>query len=158
MCGLNYMLSAKPVGQTYRRLIECLAELCDVALLVVRDGVSLSADGRQVLDRLAPFLIGTELSAEWPGTRLSGREARVYRYSLSPGCVAVLENGVYGLFDWQQPGRPEDLCLLRNDGSAVLTSIAHEEDCFVTLSDEDLAAVHAKCPDIHRLLVREDEQ
>lgn len=129
--------------------------LCDAALLVVQEDMPFSANGQEVLRRLSPFLREAGQSAEWPGTKLLGRKGQVYHYNLVPECAGILEASVDSLYDWLQPERPEDLCFLRPDGSALLTSIAHERDYFLSLSDADISRIRRECPDLYALLVPE---
>jgi hypothetical protein len=53
---------------------------------------------------------------------------------------------VPGLFDWQCPRLPEDLCFLRPDGFPWLASIAHEQDAYLVLNDEELTKLTSRVP------------
>jgi hypothetical protein len=50
------------------------------------------------------------------------------------------------LFGWRQPELPEDLALLREDGTAVLASICHEHDAYLQLTDEEYERVVEAIP------------
>ena len=78
------------------------------------------------------------MRTSWPGTWLGGGAvAGVREYKVAPGVAEVLESAVGGLYDWCHSKAPEDIALLRSDGSAILTVTAHEEDAFLTLSREE---------------------
>ncbi|MCL6592265.1 MAG: hypothetical protein K6U80_20260 [Firmicutes bacterium] len=50
--------------------------------------------------------------------------------------------------DWKQPKLPEDLCLLRDNGTPWLISIAHENDMYLEISIEEKEALINNIPDI----------
>ncbi|MFL5737765.1 MAG: hypothetical protein ACJ76P_10540 [Actinomycetota bacterium] len=52
-------------------------------------------------------------------------------FRLEEESSSLLAHSVDGLFQWRQPGRPEDLSLLLADGAPWLTSIAHEEMAWI---------------------------
>ncbi|MGO8686010.1 MAG: hypothetical protein ACLQT7_02320 [Candidatus Dormibacteria bacterium] len=116
----TYDLVDEPTGDDYRALLLCARSQCDTAVLSVDGGRDLDAPGEEVLERLA-----SQLRSE---TR-SG-ELRRLRYELSQECVDVLGEAP-GLYAWQQPQRPENLCLLRHDGSPWIVSIAAERIGYV---------------------------
>ena len=135
-----YKIGSEPSGITYRNLIDFSAHVCIASVLVVRPSLELSERGHALLKRLEPFLISKEERSSWPGTTLlCGRRATVYRHMLSAPVVAILRDTAGGLFDWQQPSLPEDLCLIRSDGSPWLISIAHERYGELLLSDTEKA-------------------
>jgi hypothetical protein len=85
-----------------------------------------------------------------------GHTASVSSYRLDPGLVEALAGAVAGLYQWRQPELPEDLCLLRPDGSPWLVTIAHERDGYFTLDDAERAALVAALPSIEPLLRNSD--
>src|SRR4051794_17935145 len=93
--------------------------------------------GRRVLDPLEPFPIAREERFEWPGTHVLGHTASVCRHRLNGDVVEVLLDAADALYDWQQPGLPEALCVLRDDGTPWLASIAHEEDAWFELTEPE---------------------
>ena len=46
------------------------------------------------------------------------------RYALSRESVTVLQEATGGLYGWQHPGLPDNLCLYRGDGSPWRTRLA----------------------------------
>jgi hypothetical protein len=77
---------------------------------------------------LTPYLVGSDETQEWPGTRLVGGGTSVrYTYRLCPE-LEVLTSAASDLFEWVNPALPEDLHFLREDGSTALGNIAQEDD------------------------------
>lgn len=134
-------LEREPTGDTYVALLRFGARICDRALLVVRRSLPLVPVGRDFLKLSEPYLDSVTSSSEWPGTVLIGDEADVYRFRLDSEFVVALSQSVGGLYEWQQPHRPEDLCLIRHDGRAWLTSVAHERDAWLEIDPEEQAEV-----------------
>lgn len=130
----RYTLVNEPVGDLYRALLDHGRTHCETALLIEQPSLGLTAHGRAVLDSLQPFLTQREQTAEWPGTRLLDGTAWVHAYSLTAACLEILKEASTGLLGWHQPDLPEDLALLRADGSPWLTTIAHERDAYVDLT------------------------
>ena len=89
-------------------------------VLSVDSDRELDPGGQDVLDRLA-----TGLRSDTEDGSI-----RWLRFELSQGCVDVLGEAP-GLFAWRQPQRPENLCLLRPDGSPWIVSIAAERIGYV---------------------------
>ena len=103
------------------------------ALLVVRASVPKHKSVDLVLDRIRSCLVRDSDQSSWPGTELqNARTARVVVFRVDETSSEVLLESVDGLFDWRQPELPEDLCLLTDDDVAVLTSVAHEGDAWVS--------------------------
>jgi hypothetical protein len=116
----TYDLVDEPRGDDYRALLLCARSHCDTAVLTVDEGRDLHAAAQEVIDRLAP-----QLRSESRSGRL-----RLLRYELNQECADTLGEAS-GLFAWQQPHLPENLCLLRNDGSPWIVSIAAERIGYV---------------------------
>ncbi|MGC4114480.1 MAG: hypothetical protein QM765_07690 [Myxococcales bacterium] len=133
----HFQIVEEPRGRSYRELLEKTRCLYTSFGLVEHRNMPLSAEGRAVLKRLAPFLISEDPAKKWPGTETYMPTATVRRYLLSPNSEAVLMESARGLFDWRQPDLPEDLHLLRPDGSVLLASVAHEREAFIEATDGD---------------------
>ena len=58
-------------------------------------------------------------------------------YDFVDGSADILVKAADGLFDWLEPRLPEDLCLLRSDGSPWLVTITHERDAYFVMSREE---------------------
>ena len=132
-----WTIEDEPRGETYKALVREAASCCSTALLVVRDGIPGKGRIDETLSKLAPFFIRESRETIWPGTELMTGTARILRYTLSEKCAAVLSATVHGLYDWQQPLLPEDLCTLRDDGRPWLVTISHERDAYLCLSEQE---------------------
>lgn len=64
-------------------------------------------------------------------------EAEVVIFRLCPETGALLKEAASSLYDWCQPVLPEDLCFLRPNGEAAVTTIAHEHEALLTLTSEE---------------------
>jgi hypothetical protein len=116
--------------------------------LVVRDEDGLDESAQRVLLELLPFLISSGPSSEWPGTRLIGHTATVMKYTFGTRMAEVMIESAATLYEWEEPRMPEDPCLFREDGSAWLTTIAHERIAYLTLSPEERLALLASAPQL----------
>jgi hypothetical protein len=143
---------ASPSGPTYTALLECSLRFATRLMLVVRASIPLDASANELLNDLKDYLLSTEDRSKWPGTQLLQGRAQVYTFRLNEQVLSILSKAANGLFEWQQPGLPEDPALLREDGSPWLTTISHERDAFVTMSLEELAELKEECPMVASLL------
>jgi hypothetical protein len=116
--------------------------------LVVRDEDDLDQSARRVLFDLLPFLVSSGPASEWPGTQLIGHTATVMKYAFETRMAEVMIESAATLYDWEEPRMPEDPCLLRQDGSPWLTTIAHERIAYLTLSPEERLALLATIPQL----------
>ena len=133
-------------GSEYALLVEASAGWCDYFLVVLRDEVERSAACGAALHRLVPDLIGKNRRDAWPGTVLHGRTAEILSYRNSEAARGALIELANGLYDWVHPDLPEDLSFLRPDGSAWLTTIAHERDSFLSLDASEFATLVQRAP------------
>lgn len=151
-----YNLRREPNGAVYRRIIETSTKFCDTALLVVRDTLNLDSSGIEVLESLKPFVQQEGRETKWPGTELlQGESATVYRITLCRDSIEILKKAVSGLYSWQQPELPEDLCLLRPDGSPWLASTTHEGDSYFELTASEKDLLLADLPELTEYLSKE---
>jgi len=143
----SFTLLREPRGASYRRLIDWAVQTCPEALLVLHEDMILSTSAHQVMSRLKPHLLRSNISSAWPGTVMMERSARVNYYRTSDMLGALFKDCAIGLYDWQHPELLEDLCFLRHDGSAVLTSIAHEHEAMLDLTADEMASFSDSLPD-----------
>ena len=144
----SYDLIEEPTGETYKQLIQCSMQCCGEFSLVIRDSVPLKDSATRLVEKLAPFTTSRSRQSEWPGTELLDETATVLRVVLSSDSAGVLEETALGLFDWVQPGLPEDLCLYRFDGAPWLVTIAHEKDGYLLLSPAEKSLLAAGLPQL----------
>jgi hypothetical protein len=134
-------------GPLYRAVLEhALADDVTEALLVVRKDMVVNRTAEETLDRLKPFIAWSRNAGNWPGTR--GLRATVRRYQLSTRLVNVLVESANGVFDWVHPGLPEDLSLLRSDGTTCLGTVAHEQLAWFDLTDTERERLLAAVPEL----------
>ncbi len=143
-----YELWEAPWGDTYRNLVKCAIEHCVAFLLVVPRNTLADECVKDVLSRLAQFLLKESEETEWPGTKGAKPAATVYRYKFNPASATILNESAEGLFSWNLPELPEDLCFLRDDGSPWLVTISHENDVYLELSETEKTDLLAKDPDL----------
>jgi len=119
----TYDLIDEPVGADYDALLDCALTQCATFVLAVpRDSGDPAA--REVLDELAPHL----------GSTSDASTVSIHRYMLNRESVATLKAAARGLYAWRQPKLPQDLALLRADGSPWLVSIAAEQLGYLELT------------------------
>lgn len=155
MSERNFVFAVEPSGRLYRSLLDCGLRFCAKVSLVVRADLGLTPEAERLLSELCKQDCHVRQGREWPGTILFDETAQVYEIRYGVDVANLLAVAADGIFDWQQPSRPEDLCLLRADGSAWLTSIVHEHDAFLTLRDEEVTVVKQKDPELHAALLLE---
>jgi hypothetical protein len=137
---------SEPVDDTYRQLLARCREYSSTAILVLRDPDNLSSMASALLNRIQPWCISKEKRAEWPGTIMKNFLATVYTYRLDPALVIELQTVATGLYHWVQPELPEDLCLLRPDGTPILVTIAHERDAYLVVSQQEVDGLLSTIP------------
>jgi hypothetical protein len=140
----TYDLVDEPIGDDYRALLLCARSQCDTAVLSVDTGRGLDPSGAEVVDRLSPQLRSESRSGE----------VRLLRYELSQACVDVLGEAP-GLFAWQQPALPENLCLLRHDGSPWIVSIAAERIGYVEFTPFEKLLLGRAAPGLAAVLAHQ---
>jgi hypothetical protein len=133
----SYSLIHEPRGSAYTRLVDWLALRATSFLFVVREGVSLNESGQARLEAFRYFGACRESVTRWPGTELVDEVADVWAGRLEPETVELLKSSVGGLYEWEPPNLPEDLCFRRADGSALLVSTTHERDSYFCLSEAE---------------------
>ena len=139
----------EPRGASYRALIDFVVPRFPVCLLVLRSEMAERNRIAAFHSRMKNHLLSETLATEWPGTRLSDEgRARVLRYALNVEVGSILKDVSSGLYAWMQPGLPEDLCVLRDDGSAWLTTISHERDAYLTLTDAEFRELRQQAPEL----------
>jgi hypothetical protein len=152
---MSYGLRREPRGAEYRGLVAALGWIATHALLVVRDDVWLGAGGEKLLDDLSAAGATPERVDRWPGTALvGGTRATVLRATLDARVRHLLSEAVDGLYGWRQPDRPEDLALLRKDGTPLLGSRANERGAFLVVDEDELERLSLTLPWLPDVLVR----
>ena len=123
----------------FRELLrEVAPKFCRRYLFVVRPSLGRSASLHALLAKLQPSLLSMRRSSEWPGTQLlDGELAEVFEGELNSETASTLAQAAGGLLSFRQPELPEDLALLRADGSPWLISCTHEGDIYLDLTEAE---------------------
>lgn len=154
MSKLIYDIIEEPIGNIYRKLIDYSLNYCTSFLFIIQDSDWFNPSAFKFLESISPYLREKKLTSEWPGTKLGliedGVEDKtmVYHYNLTSESSSLLQKVVNGLYDWVQPELPEDLCLLRPDGSPWLVSISHENDSYLELTLEEKVLLEKTLPNL----------
>ena len=143
---LAYGIAREPAGDRYRQLIDVGLRHGDKLLLVLRNELRLGDRGAEVLAKLKRHLIEITHESEWPGTELVGHTAVVHRFRFDFTSAEVLKESANRLYEWVQPERPEDLCILRSDGSPWLVSITHERWAHLMLTEDEAEEFKREAP------------
>lgn len=157
MAKRQFTISLEPADEVYTSLVAMAPRWCSTALLVVREHLGLSKSGAALMEQLEPFLVDRSNSQTWPGTTLFAGSAIVSKYRLEPPVVEHLATATNGLFGWQQPELPEDLCLLRPGGDPWLVTLAHEGDAFIVLQQTEFEELCRDLPAFTAFLCEEPE-
>lgn len=142
----------EPRGEVLSRLMRALRQFSSSAMMVLRDDLDLDESAQALLARLEAHLIERKRSSSWPGTTLLREEATVLRFALSETVLEELIAAADGLYEWKQPRLPEDLALLRHDGTAILGSICHEGDAYLELTEEEYGNLTGLVPEIANIV------
>jgi hypothetical protein len=154
----TFNLLREPCGKEYEELLDYALRDCTYFLLVTdRENRQLFPNGLAVLEKLSPFLYKREMRSEWPGTILLNNKVPVYTFFFIPESATILKNSSTSLYQWQRPNLPDDLCLLRNDESPWLVTIAHEQDGFLSLSENEISCLQKDLPTFRNLVKRESD-
>jgi len=149
----SYRIAIEPVDDVYTGLLAASPKLSSAGFLAVRATIDLAKRGREILGKLRAFLIRESRDSQWPGTvLLANQAATVFRFSICPESVEILQRSANRLYEWQQPDLPEDLGLLRADGTPWLISITHESEAYVIAADQELQWLKGEVPGLGPLI------
>lgn len=149
----TFEIAAEPRGHTYNDLLyrsfPWCAELWLVVVPISGGGDALLPTGRDVLRELEPYLRSADEAGEWPGTRLeAGATARVHRYALRPPVLDVVAGATDRLYAWRHPELPQDLALVRADGTPFLATVTNEAWAGLTLDDDERQIFGGTLPEL----------
>lgn len=136
----------EPASVSYRDLLEHALALASSATLTLQFKQEESSPGRRLKSDLAAVVdLEVESVDRWPGTRLHGGQANIWRFTYSAPSAACLLRHSDSLYDWIPP-LPEDLALYRPGGSVLMGTISHEADAFLCLTERELSTLKAAVP------------
>lgn len=132
----------------YAALLEVARGEGLLGQLVVRDQLTAAASVAGLLERL--HVTESLRSNSWPGTRLleGAGLATLHRFLLDRESIEAHLRATSGVFEWLQPDRPEDLALLRADGSVWFASVAHEREAWFELSTDEAVRLNHAVPQL----------
>lgn len=145
---MTFDIVSEPTDRTYRLLLAFCGNYASTVLLIVRQQSLLTDSARAVLESLEPYRRRVERRSEWPGTVLLGHGADVHEYQFNDEVLLQLQTAASGLYQWVHPDLPEDLCLIKSDGTPILVTIAHEEDGYLILEAHEARQLLAVAPDL----------
>lgn len=145
-----YDIVREPVGNLYRDLLAYALRHCRQFILVPRGAGSLEPEPpvRLALSDLDPFLLKSKLVSEWPGTRLIGHDTEVRWFEYNSSSAQILKTAATHLYQWERPELPEDLCLMRDEESPWLVTIAHERDAYLKLEVSEMSVIASEFPEL----------
>ncbi len=121
-------------GELYHSLLVLAMQFVRLGGFVVR---SQGETINQVLEEFLPYFVEDSLQTDWPGTQLTTSQERVTTFELNPVTLELLQQKSNSIFSWILPDLPEDLFLLREDGTPWMGSVAHEGYIFFELTEDE---------------------
>ena len=145
----TFSFATEPKGESYSDLLVFAMNHASTFQLVLRQDEPLGKFGRDLLHKLAPFLLNDAQVSEWQGTKLlDGGFANLLTYKVDPTAIQALNEHSQALYEWVHPKLPEDLIFLRSDQSLLLLTISHEKEADLVLLPSEVSDFRATCPDI----------
>lgn len=129
------IIDREPKGNIYNELVDLSSSICSQFILVKRQKFESDEYSDKILEELKPFLKQVKEQNKWPGT-ISAGTALIYYYQFNDESKEILKKYADGLYSWVDPNLLEDLSFLKDDGTAWLISIAHENFCEINSDDE----------------------
>lgn len=145
-------LADEPRGDEYRLLLDEGVRICEFFSLVQRHEQAIDPEAVALILKLKPFMRSEREVSEWPGTQLLGGTATLREFDLSEVTAGMLGAAANGLYEWCQPGHPEDLVLWRSNANPWLVSIAHERDAYLCVTPSELRDLLERRPKLRLLL------
>lgn len=164
----HYDVLEEPRGEVYRGLLRYLSQLCSLFVLLTNPTDTLGERGRLALKALSPDLVEHRITLYWPGVsppsdgeleRCSPQHApTVYLFRLTEHSLSILLTISDGLWDWEEPDLPENLCLLRASREPCLVSSVLDRFTYLYLTPHEMERLLGEIPQLRVELVPEDEE
>lgn len=141
----EFRIVSEPRGPAYEALLDYCATaggFCSLVDLFPKSKKWQSARA-DFLRKAEPYLLGMEDTDRWPlgtanGGGISGETVRVWKLSIAPPMIAILQATPRGLYGWTARAKlPEDLAVYRRDGSVLLGTVAHEHIGWMNLTTNE---------------------
>lgn len=140
----TYDLLDEPTGPDYAGLLECALVQCTTAVLTV-PLTEMDPEGQATVESLARFQQAKSITSS----------GSLVRYALSRESVTVLQEATGGLYGWQHPGLPDNLCLYRGDGSPWLVSSAGAHIGYLEVSPFEKLLIGRTAPGLIAVLAHQ---
>jgi hypothetical protein len=152
-----YSVLVEPSGELYTALLDYALLECKYFILVTEErDKQLNIRGKKILAELSRYMYRREVKSEWPGTVLLSGTAVVITYYYVQESAEILKKNATSLYQWQIPDLPDDLCLLREDESPWLVTIAHESDSYFVLDRLEILQLQKAIPGLVTMLENGD--
>lgn len=128
----NITLKSNISQNEYKKLLDFIGKNSQSFALIIREPEK-SANAMKFVESLGKYLIKTEMVSEWPGTKLIGTKAKRSIFKVTDETIKIIRQFSVNLSSWIEPDLPEDLSFFNANGTALLVSITHENDFWVSL-------------------------
>ena len=113
-------------------------------MFVLRDERDDSPDAFSRAERMSLLGDGVwRYGRRWPGTEIFDGRARIVSVNLVEELTAWLVKEAPTPYGWLDPDWPEDVAFLREDGSVLFESVAHERMSGLCLTPRELIALES---------------
>lgn len=113
----------------YLQLLNWALENSSSFSLVWRKNFKFEDSAKALKKKLKPYLEKTEITDNWPGTKVFGvPEDKVRFYKTNVQSIEILKE-IKSLFKWLAPKYPEDLAFYYNN-MPIFGSVSHEKMAF----------------------------
>ena len=113
----------------YLQLLNWALENSSSFSLVWRKNFKFEDSAKALKKKLKPYLEKTEITDNWPGTKVFGvPEDKVRFYKTNVQSIEILKE-IKSLFKWLAPKYPEDLAFYHKN-NPIFGSVSHEEIAF----------------------------
>lgn len=124
---------------------------CDKCSFILRSDQDMSSELKSFMASIQPFLISSNDTSEWPGTRTLDI-VQIYYCKYIKQLIPVFKEILQAGYNWWESDLPEDLCLYRTDGTVWLGSTVHEGYGWLNLNTKELETLKYSYPEIYDML------
>lgn len=126
---IYYEIKGIESKKQYLELLDWALENSSSFSLVWRKNFKFEESAKTVKKKLKSYLERTEITDNWPGTKVFGTpEDKIRFYKTNEKSIEVLKE-VKSVFKWLSPRYPEDLAFYYNK-KTIFGSVAHEKMAF----------------------------
>ena len=141
-----WRITGEPVGPTYEALLDLAATRCKLFSFDRRVGCGLGETSGRAESALQPFRVDRQEDSPLQKQILDHPDVRIAEiFRLTPDSLRALREAP-GLYSWQNPDRPESLCLYIRIGETWLHSHAPSRTAWIEDPSLDLEQLLARVP------------